>query len=133
MRALAWDEPLVWVTWKVVAVPAGASFHETVKVTPFWLIVLMQGIRATGVSGLISPLTSWGMGNLSHEVMTDASSFSTATRQACASMGTALMVFMVSFVPEIGMTSLMGYQLAFAVSALFSLLMFLSAVLWVRR
>ena len=30
MRTLAWDEPLVWVTWKVVAVPAGASFHETV-------------------------------------------------------------------------------------------------------
>lgn len=41
MRTLAWDEPLVWVTWKVVAVPAGggASFHETVKVTPFWLAV----------------------------------------------------------------------------------------------
>lgn len=39
MRALAWDEPLVWVTWKVVAVPAGASFHETVKVTPFWVAV----------------------------------------------------------------------------------------------
>ena len=39
MRALAWDEPLAWVTWNVVAVPAGASFHETVKVTPFWLAV----------------------------------------------------------------------------------------------
>ena len=39
MRALAWDEPLVWVTWKVVAVPAGVSLHETVKVTPFWLAV----------------------------------------------------------------------------------------------
>lgn len=39
MRALAWDEPLAWVTWKVVAVPAGASFHETVKVTPFWVAV----------------------------------------------------------------------------------------------
>ncbi len=39
MRALAWDEPLTWVTWKVVAVPAGASFHETVKVTPFWVAV----------------------------------------------------------------------------------------------
>ena len=26
-------------TWKVVAVPAGASFHETVKVTPFWVAV----------------------------------------------------------------------------------------------
>lgn len=39
MRALSWDDPLVWVTWKVVAVPAGASFHETVKVTPFWVAV----------------------------------------------------------------------------------------------
>ena len=40
MRALAWDEPLAWVTWKVVAVPTGGvSFHETVKVTPFWLAV----------------------------------------------------------------------------------------------
>ena len=39
MRALAWDEPLVWVTWKVVVVSAGASFHETVKVTPFWVAV----------------------------------------------------------------------------------------------
>ena len=39
MSALAWDEPLAWVTWKVVAVPAGVSFHETVKVTPFWLAV----------------------------------------------------------------------------------------------
>lgn len=39
MRVLAWDEPLVWVTCKVVAVPTGASFHETVKVTPFWLAV----------------------------------------------------------------------------------------------
>ena len=25
MRTLAWDEPLVWVTWKVVAVPAGGG------------------------------------------------------------------------------------------------------------
>ena len=39
MRTLARDEPLVWVTWKVVAVPAGASFHETLKVTPFWVAV----------------------------------------------------------------------------------------------
>ena len=39
MRALAWDEPPAWVTRKVVAVPAGASFHETAKVTPFWVAV----------------------------------------------------------------------------------------------
>ena len=99
---------------------------------PFWLIVAMQGLRAIGVSGLISPLSSWGMSNLPHEIMTDASSFSTAARQACASMGTALMVFMLSLASEFGLSSLVGYQLAFAVSAIFSLMMLIAAVLWVR-
>ena len=50
MRALAWDEPLVWVTWKVVAVPAGASFHETVKVTPFWVAVAEWAKVVCGVA-----------------------------------------------------------------------------------
>ena len=109
---------------------ASMAFLDTT--TPFWFIVLMQGIRATGVSGLISPLSSWGMSDLPHEIMTDASSFSTAARQACASIGTALMVLMISMAPEVGFGALMGYQLAFAVSAVFALLMLLSALLWVR-
>ena len=46
MRALAWDEPPAWVTWKVVAAPAGASFHETVKVTPLWVAVAELGVAA---------------------------------------------------------------------------------------
>lgn len=50
MRALAWDEPLVWVTWKVVAVPAGASFHDTVKVTPFWVAVVLWAWAGCGVA-----------------------------------------------------------------------------------
>lgn len=49
MRALAWDEPLAWVTWKVVAVPAGASFHETVKVTPFWVAVAVWALPVCDV------------------------------------------------------------------------------------
>ena len=52
MRALAWDEPLVWVTWKVVAVPAGASFHETVKVTPFWVAVAEWASPVCDVAGI---------------------------------------------------------------------------------
>ena len=34
MRALAAELPPVWVTWNVVAAPAGASSQPTVKVTP---------------------------------------------------------------------------------------------------
>lgn len=54
MRALVWDEPLVWVTWKVVAVPAGASFHETVKVTPFWVAVAEWAKVVCGVAEIAS-------------------------------------------------------------------------------
>ncbi len=54
MRALAWDEPLVWVTWKVVAVPARASFHETVKVTPFWVAVAEWAWVVCGVAEIAS-------------------------------------------------------------------------------
>ncbi len=46
--------------------------------TPYWVIFVMQGIRATGVSGLIGPLNSWGMAKLPPWFMTDASSFGTA-------------------------------------------------------
>ena len=57
MRALALDEPPAWVTWKVVAVPAGASFHETVKVTPFWVAVAEWAWAVCGVEEV-----AWGVG-----------------------------------------------------------------------
>ena len=49
MRALAWAEPPDWVMWKVVAVPAGASFQATVKVTPFWVAVAVWAYAAGAV------------------------------------------------------------------------------------
>ena len=54
MRPLAWDEPLVWVAWKVVAVPAGASFHETVKVTPFWVAVAEWALPVSAAAEIAS-------------------------------------------------------------------------------
>lgn len=122
----------VIVTGGLFLFVGGALMVFVNESTPFWLIVVFQGIRATGVSALVSPLSSWGMANLPNEIMTDASSFSTAVRQACASLGTALMVFAVTTVPELGFSELLGYQAAFAVAAIFALLLFVSALLWVR-
>ena len=82
--------PVVVVASVFLAVGA-VSMAFIDEATPFWAIVALQGVRATGVSGLIGPLTSWGMADLPHEIMTDGSSFGTAVRQACASVGTALM------------------------------------------
>lgn len=99
--------------------------------TPFWVIIAMQGIRATGVSGLIAPLTSWGMADLSPEIMTDGSSFSTAARQACASLGTALMVFAVTACAGMGAAEL-GYHLAFGLSGVFAVMVLCVALARVR-
>lgn len=94
------------------------------ETSPFWLIMLLQGIRAVGVSGLIGPISSWGMSDLPHTVMTDGSSFSTAVRQASGSLGTALMVFLVTLGTTSFGSMLFGYQLAFAASGVFAIATF---------
>lgn len=119
---------LVASTCLVVGAVSMAFLDEN---SPFWLIVALQGVRAAGVSGLISPLTSWSMTELPKSIMTDGSSFSTAARQASASLGTALMVFAITLGSALGGEAL-GYHLAFACSALFAILMGLMALFRVR-
>lgn len=102
------------------------------EATPFWLILTLQGIRACGVSGLISPLTSWSMEDLPGDLMTDGSSFSTAVRQAVASMGTALMVFAITFGSQMFASVAAGFHLALALSGAFALLLFFTALARVR-
>lgn len=99
--------------------------------TPFWLIFCLQGIRAIGVSALIGPLTSWGMSELPHEIMTDGSSFGTASRQAAASLGTALMVFAITLGPSLGSATI-GYTLAFGLSGVFAVAMLALVIARVR-
>lgn len=87
--------------------------------SPFWLIVVLQGIRAIGVSTLIGPLTSWGLSELPARIVTDGSSFATAARQAAASIGTAAMVFAITLGSSLG-SAAWGYHLAFGLSAAFA-------------
>lgn len=100
--------------------------------TAFWVILLLQGIRACGVSGLVSPLTSWSMEDLPGELMTDASSFSTAVRQAVASMGTALMVLLITLGSQFLGSPTLGFQLALALSGFFAFLLFVTVLARVR-
>lgn len=102
--------------------------------TPLWLVTLMQTIRGIGVSSLIGPLNSWGMSELPHQIMMDGSAFFACIRQACASFGTALMVFAISAfgVSATGGAAAVGYQLAFGFSALLSVAVLVGAVWKVR-
>ncbi len=97
--------------------------------TPLWLVMTLQALRGIGVSSLIGPLNSWGLSRLDFRWMVDGSAFFTMARQACASLGTALMMMLIGIIGN----GALGYQLAFGLSATFSLGVLVVAVVAVGR
>lgn len=102
--------------------------------TPLWMLMLMQGIRGAGVSSLIGPIISWGMKDLQVEDMMDGSAFFATVRQACASFGTAIMMFVVTMGSAVFASSMgfggevLSYQLAFGFSTLCAAVVLLLAI-----
>lgn len=92
--------------------------------TPLFVTTLYQAFRAFGVSGLMAPLISWSLADLPKRIVTDGSSFSIAVRQACASLGTSAMVFIIAATSASAAPPALAYQLAFAFSAVFAVLTF---------
>lgn len=88
------------------------------ETTPFWLVATLQFVRASGVSTLIGPFASWSLGELSGPTVMDGSVFSVTVRQVCASLGTAIMVLVITaFGAAAGADAALPYQLAFGFSA----------------
>ena len=99
---------------------------------PFWLVALLQGVRQAGVSGLISPMNTWSMGDLPHGLMSDGSSFGTVIRQAFASFSTAIVMAFITIIPAVAGSLLLGYQCAYAFSAACAVVVFAINALKVR-
>ncbi len=99
--------------------------------TSLMLLTLMQTVRGAGVSMLIGPLITYGMMGLPREITMDGSAFFATVRQACASLGTAGMVFVITLASAAGAPAL-AYQLAFGLSAAFAVAMFV-CVIWKVR
>lgn len=97
--------------------------------TPLWVVCAMQGVRSTGVSGLIGPLIAWSLSGLRGRQISDGSGFGTAARQACASIGCAGMVF---FACGGALTGEVAFHAAFGLSAAFSLACFAIIALRVK-
>ncbi len=103
--------------------------------TPFWLVMMFQGIRAVGVSFMIGPITSWSLNDLPRPLVADGSSFSVAARQACASLGTSVMVCAITLVGASATGAAwpaLAYHVAFGISAVLSLATFIYCALRVR-
>ena len=99
------------------------------------MVTAWQVVRGIGVSSLIGPLNSWGMSSLAPKNMIDASAFFTTTRQASASLGTALMMLVLAVcgsTAAVGAAAAFGFHLAFGLSAAFSFAVLACAVFFVR-
>lgn len=99
------------------------------ETTPLWLVCVMQGVRALGVSGLVGPLSSWSLKGLAGKRIADGSAFATAVRQTCASIGTAMMVFCVEGAALAGSA---GFHAAFGLSAAFAVGAFICIAIRIR-
>ncbi|MCI8469691.1 MAG: multidrug efflux MFS transporter [Eggerthellaceae bacterium] len=85
--------------------------------TPLWAMTALQAVRGVGVSALIGPMTSWGLSELPRDIVMDGSAFFATVRQACASLGTAAMVFLITAAgAAAGADPAVGYHLAFGLS-----------------
>lgn len=132
----------VCITGATFLTVGAASFMFVDASAPLWLLTLLQGIRATGVSALVGPLNSWGLLGLRGRIIMDGSAFYATVRQACASLGTALMMLLISAVGAASAAgdavdagaalSVLPYQLAFALSTLLAAAVLVTA-LWKIR
>ncbi|MEG0621070.1 MAG: DHA2 family efflux MFS transporter permease subunit [Raoultibacter sp.] len=111
----------------LVAGAAGMIFIDAQ--TPLATVMFWQGVRSVGIAGLVGPLTAWSLAKLPRPLVTDGSSFSIAVRQVCASLGTATMVFLITLASATTAAPALGYQLAFACSALFAAVT-LACIFW---
>lgn len=112
----------------LVAGAVGMAFCTAA--TPLWALCAIQGVRNAGVSSLIGPLTSWSLSGLKGKLVSDGSAFGLASRQTCASIGTALMVFCIEGAPFLPGEA--AFHAAFTVSAAFAVLTMVVVIVRVR-
>ena len=130
--SFALTSPFVWGPLLAVGSVLMVFLDEE---TPLAVTTFCQAVRAFGVSGLMGPLISWSLAGLPGRIVTDGSSFSIAGRQACASLGTSVMVLLIALAGTSAAAAsnpALPYQLAFAFSAVFAVATFVGIVAKVR-
>ncbi|MCL2826073.1 MAG: DHA2 family efflux MFS transporter permease subunit [Eggerthellaceae bacterium] len=100
---------------------AGACLMVVVNAqTSLMMTTVFQTVRALGVSLLVGPLTTFSLGTLPREQVTDGSSFILMVRQTLSALGTSLSVFILTATLAMHADPMLGYQLAFALCAVFA-------------
>ncbi len=99
--------------------------------SPLAWVMFAQTLRGAGMSCLMGPTMAYGLSQLG-ALTPDGSSFLALLRQVCASVGTAIMMLIVSCAAQMGGQAALPYQAAFVFSAAFALLMLLCIAMGIK-
>ena len=94
-------------------------------------VTACQSLRGAGMSCLMGPTMAYGLSEL-RALTPDGSSFLALVRQACASLGTAIMMLVISALST-GSAGALPYQAAFIFSAAFTLAMLVCIVAGIKK
>ena len=104
--------------------------------TPMLWCLVFQTLRCAGISCLMGPTNAYALAGLGPITM-DASSFLALLRQACAALGTAVMVLLIaqlSLLAAAGtVASALPYQAAFGFSAVFAIAALALIAVFIRK
>lgn len=100
--------------------------------TPLWVIAAFQTVRGIGISSSMGCTITWMLSELGRDVVNDGSSFSLLVRQACASLGTAVMVYIMTVMLDAGL-GMLAYQCALGFSAALSVAVMVIAFATARK
>lgn len=93
--------------------------------TPMYLVILFYAFRLLGISMVTMPVTTFGMNALPNSELSDASVINKTTKQVASSLGTAIMITVMTFVtssthtPSTQTSLLDGYHSSFVVATIF--------------
>lgn len=94
-------------------------------------VTLCQTLRGAGMSCLMSPTMAYGLSEL-RALTPDGSSFLALVRQACASIGTAIMMLIIT-IGSNGASAALPYQAAFIFSAVFVIAMLVCITVGIKK
>lgn len=128
------SRPVSIVGGTLLAVGAAGMVFMDAQTTMTYCIVF-QTLRCAGVSCLMGPTMAFGLSELGPITM-DGSSFLALLRQACAALGTAVMVLLIAQLGELASTGLFSealpYQAAFGFSAVFGVAMLIVIIAFMK-
>lgn len=125
------SRPLV-ITGIIIVIigSVGMSFFE--MTTPVWAMTLFYCIRSAGLMFANTPINLWAISNLSNERLVHGNAITNTMQQIGNSLGTTIMVSVMSFAASVFGSELLGIKATFYLSVIIAAAAFVLVLLYVK-